>query len=130
MSDHLQDYPAIRQQLAQQDWLVACLCAAWCGTCTSYRAAFAELAQKHPDKCFVWIDVEDQADWVNDIDVENFPTILVQRRDFPCFFGTMRPDTQQLHKLLSALSEQGDKPSQNLQQALPEAWNLRHLLST
>lgn len=129
MSDQLQDYPAIQQQLPQQDWLVACLCAAWCGTCGSYRSAFNELAQRHPDKCFVWIDVEDQADWVNEIDVENFPTILVQRRDYPCFFGTMRPDTQQLHKLLNALNEQGEHPSQNLQQALPTGWNLRQILS-
>ncbi len=130
MNDHLQDYPAIQQQLHQTKWLVACLCAAWCGTCTSYRQAFNELAQRHPDKCFVWIDVEDQADWVNDIDVENFPTILVQRQDAPCFFGTMRPDTQQLHKLLQTLEAQGERTSQNLQQALPEGWNLRQILST
>lgn len=129
MNDHLQDYPALQQQLKSQDWLVACLCAAWCGTCGSYRQAFNELAQRHPDKCFVWIDVEDQADWVNDIDVENFPTLLVQRQDYPCFFGTMRPDAQQLHKLLLSLSEQGERPSQNLQQSLPQGWNLRQILS-
>src|SRR5688500_11765132 len=71
---------------------VACLCAAWCGTCSSYRATFEELALRHLDKTFVWIDIEDQADIVGDLDVENFPTLLVQRGDTVAFFGTMLPD--------------------------------------
>ena len=50
-------------------WTVACLCAAWCGTCSSYRATFEQLAARHPDKHFVWIDIEDQADLVGDLDV-------------------------------------------------------------
>ena len=36
-------------------WIVACLCAAWCGTCGGYRTAFEALAARHPDKTFVWI---------------------------------------------------------------------------
>ena len=72
--------------------IVACLCAAWCGTCSSYRATFEELALRHPDKTFVWIDIEDQPDVVGDLDVDNFPTLLVQRGDTVAFFGTIVPD--------------------------------------
>jgi thioredoxin 1 len=85
-----------RDQLAAaldgEGWVVACLCAAWCGTCSTYRAGFDSLAARHPDKTFVWIDIEDQAGVVGDLDVENFPTLLLQRGDKVAFFGTMLPD--------------------------------------
>ena len=81
---------------------VACLCAAWCGTCSSYRATFEELALRHPDKTFVWIDIEDQADIVGDLDVDNFPTLLVQRGDTVAFFGTMLPDGAVADRLVQA----------------------------
>ncbi|MDB5747919.1 MAG: thioredoxin [Massilia sp.] len=86
-------------------WIVACLCAAWCGTCGSYRAAFDGLAARHPDKTFVWIDVEDQADVVGDLDVDNFPTLLVQRDDTVAFFGTMLPDAAVADRLVQAQAE-------------------------
>ena len=86
-------------------WIVACLCAAWCGTCGSYRAAFDALAARHPDKTFVWIDVEDQADVVGDLDVENFPTLLVQQGDTVAFFGPMLPDAAVAERLLQAQAE-------------------------
>jgi len=83
-------------------WVVACLCAAWCGTCSSYRAAFEGLAARHPDKTFVWIDIEDQADVVGDLDVENFPTLLLQRGDTVAFFGTMLPDANVADRLVQS----------------------------
>jgi thioredoxin 1 len=86
-------------------WIVACLCAAWCDVCREYRPAFEELALRHPDKRFIWIDVEDQADVLGDLDVENFPTLLIQRGDAVAFFGTMLPEVRQLHRLLEALAE-------------------------
>lgn len=90
-------------------WFVACLCAAWCDVCRQYRPAFEALAARHPDKQFVWIDVEDEADIVGDFDVENFPTLLIQRGDTVAFFGTVLPDAGQAHRLVqaqAALSEQ------------------------
>ena len=86
-------------------WIVACLCAAWCGTCGGYRAAFDDLAARHPDKTFVWIDIEDQADVVGDLDVENFPTLLLQRRDTVAFFGTTLPDAALAERLVQAQAE-------------------------
>lgn len=83
-------------------WVVACLCAAWCGTCGSYRATFEALAARHPDKVFVWIDIEDQSDVVGDLDVENFPTLLVQRGEQVAFFGTVLPDQNVADRLVQA----------------------------
>lgn len=95
----------IAQFLDDDAWVVACLCAAWCGTCTQYRDTFAALAARHPDKRFVWIDIEDQADVVGDLDVENFPTLLIQRRDAIAFFGTVLPDLHLADRLVQAQSE-------------------------
>lgn len=88
--------------LAGDGWVVACLCAAWCGTCGSYRAAFDALAARHPEVQFAWIDIEDQAEVVGDLDVENFPTLLMQRREVVAFFGTVLPDPALAERLLQA----------------------------
>ncbi|WP_313705699.1 thioredoxin family protein [Massilia sp.] len=117
-------------------WVVACLCAAWCGTCGSYRAAFEGLAARHPDKVFVWIDIEDQADVVGDLDVENFPALLVQREDTVAFFGTMLPDPAVADRLVQAQAELAPEELARLAQSSEErrTWqrdcNLRTLLQS
>ena len=99
---------AIAASLAGDQWIVACLCAAWCGTCGSYRATFDALAARHPDKHFIWIDIEDQADVVGDLDVDNFPTLLIQRHDTVAFFGTVLPDAALAERLIQAQTAQSD----------------------
>jgi hypothetical protein len=69
---------------------------------------FDEVAARHPDKTFVWIDIEDQADVVGDLDVENFPTLLLQRGEPVAFFGTMLPDAGLADRLVQAQVEYND----------------------
>lgn len=88
--------------VAGERWIVACLCAAWCGTCAGYRATFDEVAARHPDKLFIWIDIEDQADIVGELDIDNFPTLLIQHDDVVAFFGTVLPDPALAERLLAA----------------------------
>jgi thioredoxin-like negative regulator of GroEL len=120
--------------IAGERWVVACLCAAWCGTCTSYRAAFEALAARHPDKVFVWIDIEDQSDVVGDLDVDNFPTLLLQHGDTVAFFGTVLPDPKVAERMVQAQAATGEAEQARLAQSSPErrAWqeecNLRTLL--
>jgi thioredoxin-like negative regulator of GroEL len=104
----------IAAALAGDRWIVACLCAAWCGTCESYRATFDELAVRHPDKLLIWIDIEDQADVVGDLDVENFPTLLIQHHEMVAFFGTMLPDVGVAHRLVQSTAAQSDEELQEL----------------
>lgn len=99
------NHARLASRLDQDAWVVACLCAAWCDTCRSYRIGFEQLAQAHPDKCFVWIDIEDQADVVGDIDVENFPTLLIQKNDVVAFFGTVLPEPKLAERLIQAQVE-------------------------
>jgi thioredoxin-like negative regulator of GroEL len=121
--------------IAGGGWTVACLCAAWCGTCSSYRAAFEGLAARHPGMTFVWVDVEDQADVVGDLDVENFPTLLLQRGDTVAFFGTVLPDVQVAERLILAKAGLGDDELAHLADSSEErrGWqrdcNLRVLLA-
>ncbi|MGB9989270.1 thioredoxin family protein [Massilia sp. SM-13] len=121
--------------LAQDRLIVACLCAAWCGTCSSYRASFEELAMKHPEKYFLWVDIEDHADLVGDLDVENFPTLLIQRHENVAFFGTMLPDPNVANRLIETLAAQPEDELARLAQSTAERrqWqqdcNLRALIS-
>ncbi|MES3023459.1 MAG: thioredoxin family protein [Pseudomonadota bacterium] len=125
---------AVAAKLAGDRWTVACLCAAWCGTCATYRATFEAMAARHPDKQFVWIDIEDQAEVVGELDVENFPTLLIQRDGVVAFFGTTLPDPALAERLLQAqLAHSTDElAAQALSSAERRAWqaecNLRVLL--
>lgn len=96
---------AVLNSLGDQDWVVACLCAAWCDTCREFRPAFEALAQQHPAQRFLWIDIEDQAEVVGDFDVENFPTILLQKADTVTFFGPVLPEPRGVQRLLAAQLE-------------------------
>jgi thiol-disulfide isomerase/thioredoxin len=82
------------------DLLVACLCADWCGTCRDYQAPFEQMQGRFPGARFLWIDVEDQSELVDPITVENFPTLLIARRDQALFFGTVTPHIETLHRLI------------------------------
>ena len=121
---------SIQTQLHEKSWLVACLCAAWCDTCNAYRKDFDELAKRHPDKCFAWIDIEDHAELVDEIDIENFPTLLIQHNDDVAFLGTMLPDISQLNRLLGSLSEnQTPLKRSSLNEQAPQGWSLRRLIA-
>lgn len=98
----------LAEWLAEEAWVVACLCAAWCDTCQQYRTTFDTLAERHPDKRFVWIDIEDQADLAGDFDVENFPTLLIQRGGSVTFFGTVLPDLPLADRLVRAQAEMSE----------------------
>jgi thioredoxin 1 len=116
--------------LASGDWIVACLCAGWCGTCSTYRATFETLAARHPDKHFVWIDIEDQADVVGDLDVDNFPTLLLQKNDVVAFFGTMLPDPALAERLIQSKAGQTNDELAAQRNATWQAQcNLRELLA-
>jgi thioredoxin 1 len=71
--------------------LVACLCAEWCGVCREVRPLFDRLAAVHPKLRFEWIDIEDEAELMGDVDVETFPTLLIADDGEPRFFGPVLP---------------------------------------
>lgn len=88
-----------------QEFMVICLCAEWCGACREYRPGFLELAAQFPDARFRWLDIEDEADAVGELDVENFPTLFIQRGEWVMFYGTMLPHLTHLRRTLETFRE-------------------------
>lgn len=82
--------------------LVACLCAEWCGTCRDYRALFDSIAAQFAGSAnFRWIDIEDHADALGDLDIDTFPTLLIAQADnTPLFLGALTPQAQVLVRTL------------------------------
>ncbi|MDR3369806.1 thioredoxin family protein [Rhodoferax sp.] len=84
--------------------LVVCLCAQWCNVCEQYRSIFQQVQisvkADYPHTRFVWLDIEDEADVLDPLDVENFPTLLLSIGSEPRFFGPITPQPQTLERLV------------------------------
>lgn len=97
-------------QLADAPLLVACLCARWCNLCEAYRATFDTLAARHPQHRFQWIDIEDEADLVHAVDVENFPTLLIASGEHLRFLGVLTPQLETLERVLRGAEQNALPP--------------------
>ena len=91
--------------------LVVCLCAEWCGVCRDYRQRFAQVQTQFPGVRFLWIDVEDEADLLDPLDVDDFPTLLLAVGDSPHFFGPLTPQANTLARLIRSLIEDASGPA-------------------
>src|SRR5450830_1209602 len=91
--------------------LVVCLCAEWCGVCRDYRQRFAQVQTQFPGVRFLWIDVEDEADLLHPLDVEDFPTLLLAVGDAPRFFGPVTPQLEMLERLIRAQTGRAGAPA-------------------
>jgi thioredoxin 1 len=100
---------------------VACLCAAWCRLCDDYAPTFqrvtAELQARHPGLQTHWLDIEDEAELLGDLDIETFPTIVVVHGDDVPFAGPLAPQPETLRRVLTAVlgAAQGSAPQ-------PQGW--------
>lgn len=112
----------------EREFLVVCLCAAWCGTCREYEPGFKEMAAAFPDAGFLWVDIEDEHSGVEDWDVENFPTLLIQRGSHVLFFGPMLPHHNVLRQMLTTLMAQSEEETLRYVHATPEraAWQAQY----
>lgn len=102
---------------APHEWWVICLCAEWCGVCREWRGAFNEAAAAHPGLHFAWIDIEDEAQAMGDVDVETFPTLLIAQGANPRFFGPVPPSGAQLSRLLVSLAHDPGTPQESAEAA-------------
>lgn len=79
---------------------IACLCADWCGTCREYAGVFEALQRMLPAHRYRWIDIEDEADALGDIDIETFPTLLVAHAGRVLFAGPVLPRLPDAQRLI------------------------------
>ena len=94
-----------------EGFVVVCLCAQWCGTCRDYQGGFSALASELPGVDLRWLDIEEEADALGDLDIENFPTLLIRRGDSVLFFGTMLPHLSYLRRMIETFVEQTTEQS-------------------
>ncbi len=87
------------------DLLVVCLCAAWCRLCDDYAPVLQQVCAEFGGISglrlrTVWIDIEDEADLVDDFDVQTFPTLLAIDGATLRFAGPLTPPADTLRRLL------------------------------
>ena len=85
---------------------VISLCAQWCGTCRDWQPVVDAVALAYPGVRWRWLDIEDEADLLGDLDVETLPTLLVGRGDQVLFFGPVLPKAELLSRLIDTLATQ------------------------
>jgi len=73
----------------------------------------AELAARHPELQWRWLDVEDEAELMDSfgIDIETFPTVLLCREDRALFMGAIPPQAEALLLLIDRLGGAGEPPA-------------------
>ncbi len=83
--------------------MVVCLCVDWCNVCRQFRQVFDEVALQYPALRFAWIDIEDHAELMGNIEVENFPTVLLAGSAGNGFYGVIEPRSGVLQALIGQL---------------------------
>jgi len=92
--------------------LMACLCAQWCDTCRDYEAVFTACAAEFGVRVQpLWVDIEDAAELVDGIDVDNFPTLLLANDDALLFLGAITPHALTLSRLVASALAGDLKPT-------------------
>ena len=74
------------------------------GTCREFRPTLERLAEARRDIVFAWADVEDDAELVGDLDVENFPTLALFRAGVALHYGVSLPHEAVVARLVETLA--------------------------
>lgn len=82
---------------------IVCLCAQWCGTCRDYRPQFDELAAQVSGHTWRWVDIEDEAEAVEDLDIETFPTLVIAEGTQLLFAGPVLPRAADALRLIESV---------------------------
>ena len=89
------------EQATAPAWRVHVLCAQWCGVCRDYRA-FVD-APRAAAVQWVWVDIETHSEALGELDIENFPTLLVTEGAEVRFLGTITPQPEVAERLVKSL---------------------------
>lgn len=112
------------------DWIVACLCAQWCGICRAWHDAFRALAAEGllPGARWLWVDIEQQADALGDFEPENFPVLAVQRGARLLYCATLPQQAGNWRRMIEAVGALDEAQARRWEQALRgQALDLRAL---
>ena len=54
---------------------------------------------------FLWVDIEDDSELVDDLEVETFPTLLIGQGERVCFIGPVLPGPAAAQRLIQAAQD-------------------------
>ena len=95
------DGKAITSRLEAGALLVACLCSLRCPKCEQCWPEFLAESEARREMCFVWVDVDDNADLVAEFaDLSRLPLLLVQREEDVLFLGAITPERSAMAKAI------------------------------
>ena len=66
---------------------------------------------RFPQVEFLWIDVEDEADLLHPLDIEDFPTLLLASGNVPRFLGPVTPQAEMLERLIRSQIQDAAAPA-------------------
>ncbi len=78
------------------------LCAQWCSLCRDYQT-FVQAQAQRGQESWVWVDIETHADRLGELDIENFPTLLITHGTEPRFLGAVTPQPEVALRLVQSL---------------------------
>jgi len=118
------DYAGLLKSLDENAWIVVCFCADWCGSCREYRPQMEALADLRQDARFFWVDIEDHADMMGELDIDKFPTISIQRGNIVAFYSCIHPDAKLAERILQSMMDETPETLARLAQSNDErrAW--------
>lgn len=82
--------------------VAAVLCAQWCSTCREFLPVLEALAAKWPQHSWLWLDIEDDADLVGNVDIETFPTLAVYVDTALAHCGPVLPSAALVERLVGS----------------------------
>ena len=100
------DYAGLIDSLHDGTWILVCFCAGWCHACREYLPQLRELADSRPDVHFFWVDIEEHGDMIGNLDINKFPTILIQRNNTVAFYSCIHPDARLAERILQSILDQ------------------------
>ncbi|MCM1512388.1 MAG: thioredoxin family protein [Oxalobacter formigenes] len=100
------DYASLLDSLQDGIWILVCFCAGWCHACREYLPKLRELADSRPDVRFFWVDIEEHGNMIGNLDINKFPTILIQRNNIVAFYSCIHPDAQLAERILQSILDQ------------------------
>jgi thioredoxin reductase (NADPH) len=102
------DSDAIAARWTADRAVVAVFCAAWCDTCTEFRATVERIAAVRPETLFLWLDIEDDVELCGELDVDNFPTLAIYRGDALLHYGVSLPQESTVARLVDEVAVRGE----------------------
>jgi len=85
--------------------MVVFFCAEWCRSCREFRPVLEKMPSSYPQAAFFWVDIEDNSDMLGELDINKFPTLLIQQGDLVAFYSCIHPDTKLIERILQSMME-------------------------